>query len=88
MLPMNENPEDPPEHPREDHLENKMFRLTPEAIRAFDILKAEQGARSGPRLMAEAIDLLLVKYGKQPVGRPVRGSGPAPDRGTEKPAPG
>ncbi len=54
----------------ENQLENKMFRLKPEAIRAFDILKAEQGARSGPRLMAEAIDLLLKKYGKKPIGFP------------------
>jgi hypothetical protein len=57
----------PGKAPEESQLENKMFRLSPEAIRAFDILKAEQGARSGPRLMAEAIDLLLVKYGKKAV---------------------
>jgi hypothetical protein len=44
--------------------------LKPEAARAFDILKAEQGPRSGPRLAAEAIDLLLVKYGKKPLGWP------------------
>jgi hypothetical protein len=42
-----------------------LFRLNREAIRAFDILKAEQGPRSGPRLMAEAIDLLLVRYHKE-----------------------
>jgi hypothetical protein len=54
----------------EDALVNKMFRLKPEAVRAFDILKAEQGSRSGPRLIAEAIDLLLVKYGKKKIGFP------------------
>jgi hypothetical protein len=60
----------PAKDPEDGQLENKMFRLKPEAIRAFDILKAEQGARSGPRLMAEAIDLLLKKYGKKPIGFP------------------
>jgi hypothetical protein len=48
----------------------KVLSLKREIIRAFDILKAEPGARSGPRLAAEAIDLLLQKYGKQPVGFP------------------
>ena len=51
-------------------LRNKLLSLKPEAIRAFDILKAEQGPRSGPRLAAEAIDLLLAKYGKPPIGFP------------------
>ena len=54
----------------ESPLENCMFRLKPEAKRAFDILKAEQGARSGPRLVAEALDLLFKKYGKKPIGWP------------------
>jgi hypothetical protein len=52
-------------------LQNKMFRLRTEKIRAFDILKAEQGPRSGPRLIAEAIDLLLEKYGKKPPNPPL-----------------
>jgi hypothetical protein len=47
-----------------------LFTLKPETVTAFNILKAEQGARSGPRLAAEAIDLLLKKYGKVPVGFP------------------
>jgi hypothetical protein len=47
-----------------------LLTLKPEAITAFNVLKAEQGARSGPRLAAEAIDLLLKKYGKTPVGWP------------------
>jgi len=51
-------------------LENKMFRLRRPLIRAFDVLKAEQGPHSGPRLIAEAINLLLVKYGKEPIGPP------------------
>ena len=54
----------------ESQLRNALFRLKPEAKRAFDILKAEQGSRSGPRLIAEAIDLLLTKYGKEPIGFP------------------
>jgi len=44
--------------------------LKPEAITAFNVLKAEEGPRCGPRLAAEAIDLLLKKYGKLPVGWP------------------
>jgi hypothetical protein len=64
-----------------------MFRLKRAAIVAFDTLKAEQGPRAGPRLMAEAVDLLLARYGKKPVsGTPVR---PArePARSGRKPAP-
>jgi|GEM_PF-4105710 len=59
---------------KETPLENKLFRLSREAIEAFDVLKARQGPRSGPRLIAEAIDLLLVKYGEKPIGsfRPVQ----------------
>ena len=56
-----------PEQTPNASLENKLFRLRPELIRAFDILRAEQGAHSGPRLADEAINLLLVKYGKKPV---------------------
>jgi len=48
-------------------LENKLIRLRPEVIRAFDILRAEQGPHSGPRLAEEAINLLLKQYGKKPV---------------------
>ena len=39
-----------------------------EAIQAFDILKAKSGSRSGPRLAAEMIDLLLIEHGEKPVG--------------------
>lgn len=53
-------------------MQSKIFRLSPEACRAFDILKAEEGPRSGPRLAAEMVDLLLREHGKQPVG-PLRG---------------
>lgn len=56
--------------PGETDLRNALFRLKPEAKRAFDILRAEEGSRSGPRLIAEAIDLLLKKYGKKPIGFP------------------
>ncbi len=49
---------------------NVLLTLKPEAIKAYNVLKAEQGPRSGPRLAAEAIDLLLKKYGKPPVGWP------------------
>ena len=60
----------PDEEAKGVRFQNKMFRLAREAVQAFDILKAKQGARSGPRLMAEAVDLLLEKYGEQPVGFP------------------
>jgi hypothetical protein len=50
-----------------DKLQTRLISLIPEAARAFDILKAEQGPRTGPRLAAEAIDLLLILYGKQPI---------------------
>jgi hypothetical protein len=58
----------PHAEPEPGELQNKMFRLSAEAVQAFDILKARQGTRSGPRLAGEAIDLLLIKYGEQPVG--------------------
>jgi hypothetical protein len=47
---------------------NKMFRLRPDAVQAFEILKAKQGPRSGPRLAAEMVDLLLIEHGEKPVG--------------------
>ena len=47
---------------------SRVFRLTGEAIQAFDILKAKSGSRSGPRLAAEMIDLLLIEHGEKPVG--------------------
>lgn len=47
-----------------------LITVKPEAVIAFNVLKAEQGTRSGPRLAAEAIDLLLKKYGKAPIGWP------------------
>ena len=73
------------EDPTKGQLGNKMFRLTPLAARAFDILKAEQGPRSGPRLIAEAIDLLLEKYGKEPIGSPPRPHGSPRLRGRNAP---
>jgi hypothetical protein len=71
--------------PGDVELLNKMFRLTPEAIRAFDILKAKEGSRSGPRLAAEMIDLLLIEHGEEPVG-PRRPTGGA-KRPASKPKP-
>jgi hypothetical protein len=47
-----------------------LLTLKPETVKAFNMLKAEEGPRSGPRLAAEAMDLLLKKYGKPPVGWP------------------
>ncbi len=58
---------------------NKMFRLRPDAAQAFDILKARQGPRSGVRLAAEMVDLLLVKYGEKPVGPLLQASGKRPN---------
>jgi len=48
---------------RSQELQPKLFQVTPEAGRAFDILKAETGKR-GPDLIAEALNLLFRKYGK------------------------
>jgi hypothetical protein len=74
-------PDDQPEETAS--LENKLFRLSPGAIQAFEILKAKQGPRSGPRLIGEAIDLLLMKYGEKPVGSPSRPTKtPARGKGT------
>ena len=40
--------------------------VTPDARQAFNILKAETG-KQGPELMAEALNLLFRKYGKDQV---------------------
>jgi hypothetical protein len=48
----------------------KGFRIKPEAARQFDVLKAEvsgNGKDKGPILIAEALNLLFQKYGKQPI---------------------
>ena len=49
----------------------KGFRIKPEAARQFDVLKAEvegvHGKDKGPALIAEALNLLFAKYGKEPV---------------------
>ncbi len=60
----------PEKEPEKIELENKMFRLPPNLVRAFDVLKGEQGPRSGTRLIEEAIVLLLEKYGKDTSGLP------------------
>jgi citrate lyase beta subunit len=73
----------PDEEPAQAEFVNKMFRLRPDAAQAFEILKAKQGPRSGPRLAAEMVDLLLVKHGEKPVG-PLR-PGAASKREGHKP---
>jgi hypothetical protein len=49
----------------------KGFRVKPEAARQFDMLKVEvesvNGKDKGPALIAEALNLLFVKYGRPPV---------------------
>jgi hypothetical protein len=49
----------------------KGFRLKPEAARQFDLLKVEvegvSGKNKGPALIAEALNLLFAKYGREPV---------------------
>jgi hypothetical protein len=49
----------------------KGFRVKPEAARQFDLLKVEvesvNGKDKGPALIAEALNLLFAKYGKEPV---------------------
>ena len=46
----------------------KLFQVTPEAGRRFDMLRAKLGGgrEIGPRLIAEALDLLFEKYGERP----------------------
>lgn len=50
---------------------NKGFRITKDAAHQFEMLKAELGRDSpkdtGPRLIAEALNDLFRKYGKQPI---------------------
>ncbi|HXQ25966.1 MAG TPA: hypothetical protein VN822_06135 [Candidatus Acidoferrales bacterium] len=75
-----------PDNEPEERTQSKIFRMTPEACRAFDILRAEEGPHSGPRLAAEMIDLLLIEHGKPPVG-PRRPAGGA-KRTASKPKPG
>jgi hypothetical protein len=58
--------------PAEAKLISKGFRVTPEASRQFDLLKAEleidgSGKNKGPMLIAEALNMLFKKYGKEPV---------------------
>ena len=54
--------------PAEDEVrEKKLFYIHRRFSRAFAILAAEEGPRAGPRLIEEAINLLLVKYGRKPV---------------------
>jgi hypothetical protein len=52
-------------------LVTKGFRIKPEAARQFDVLKAEveglHGKDKSPMLIAEALNLLFTKYGKEPV---------------------
>jgi hypothetical protein len=46
-------------------LVTKGFRVTPEAMETFNVLVARQGPGkdTGPRLIAEALNLLFKKYG-------------------------
>ena len=58
--------------PAEAKLITKGFRVTPEAARQFDLLKAEMetdgsGKNKGPALIAEALNLLFKKHGKPPI---------------------
>lgn len=48
------------------HTARLQVMVTPEADRAFRMLQVELG-RKGPGLMHEALNLLLKKYGKEPV---------------------
>jgi hypothetical protein len=61
-----------PKQPAEVKLISKGFRVTPEAARQFDLLKAEletdaNGKNKGPILIAEALNMLFKKYGKPPI---------------------
>jgi hypothetical protein len=52
----------------------RLISLKPEIAVAFDILKAKQGPRSGPRLVGEAMEMLLERYGEKPAPLPERPS--------------
>jgi hypothetical protein len=61
-----------PKKTAEAKLISKGFRVTPEAARQFDLLKAEletdaNGKNKGPILIAEALNMLFKKYGKPPI---------------------
>jgi hypothetical protein len=56
--------------PDSEKLEQKLFQIKWAARRQFDVLKGEQGPRSGPRLIAEALNLLFEKYGKPTIPVP------------------
>jgi hypothetical protein len=49
----------------------KGFRVLPEAAHQFEMLRAELGKEHpkdmGPKLIAEALNLLFNKYGKPPI---------------------
>ena len=73
-----EKPEPPPPaagrkiKSAEAKLITKGFRISPEAARQFDLLKAEMetganGKNKGPALIAEALNMLFEKYGKPPI---------------------
>lgn len=52
------------EKPAPVHTARLNVPVTPEARRAFNMLKAETG-KQGPELMTEALNLLLATYGKE-----------------------
>ena len=61
-----------PKKPAEAKLITRGFRVTPEAARQFDLLKAEleidgNNKNKGPALIAEALNLLFKKHGKPPI---------------------
>lgn len=61
-----------PKKTAEAKLITRGFRVTPEAARQFDLLKAEleiegNNKNKGPALVAEALNLLFKKYGKPPI---------------------
>jgi hypothetical protein len=73
-----EKPDQPPPasekkvRPPDAKLITKGFRISPEAARQFDLLKAEMetgtnGKNKGPALIAEALNMLFEKYGKPPI---------------------
>ncbi len=54
---------------RSGQLVTKGFRIKPEAMEAFNVLVARQGTGkdTGPRLIAEALNMLFKKYGVEEV---------------------
>ena len=72
VAPISARSSEQPKAPQTKKLVTKGFRITPEAAKEFNVLKAEvesdgNGKDKGPALIAEALNMLFKKYGKPPI---------------------